>query len=188
MLKPDGTVLIHTAEGHRPVNWQPPGCTYEVVCESDHLLLRSERSTPEERLLVRYDSVEQVSTFSMGDSGDFDLVGSEADLRDRILDDPDLLEPGFTPLATERETPAGAIDLYGEDADGRSVVVELKRRRVGPDAVGQLRRYVDALTRDLHADAEIRGILVAPSLTDRGARLLAQHDLEFVSLEPTDDS
>lgn len=188
MLKPDGTILIHTIEGHRPVNWQPPGSTYEIECESDRLLLRSERSTPEERLLVRYDSVEQVSRFSMRESGDFDLVGSEADLRDRILDDPDLLEPGFTPLATERKTPAGAIDLYGEDATGRSVVVELKRRRVGPDAVSQLRRYVDALARDLHDEAEIRGILVAPSLTDRGTRLLAQHDLEFVSLEPTDNS
>jgi endonuclease len=98
-----------------------------------------------------------------------------------------LLETGFTPLATERDTPAGAVDIYGEDAAGRSVVVELKRRRVGPDAVSQLRRYVDALSRDLHADASVRGILVAPSVTDRAERLLARNDLEFVSLEPTDE-
>jgi RecB family endonuclease NucS len=29
VLKPDGTVLVHTDEGQKPVNWQPPGCTHE---------------------------------------------------------------------------------------------------------------------------------------------------------------
>ncbi|WP_254765717.1 endonuclease NucS [Salinilacihabitans rarus] len=185
MLKPDGAALVHTAEGQQPVNWQPPGCEHEAFCADGALCLRSLRSTPDERLLVTFERVVQVSTFAMDDPGELALVGTEADLRDRILDDPDLLEPGFTPLATERDTSAGAIDVYGEDDDGNAVVVELKRRRVGPDAVSQLRRYVDALSRDLHADAAVRGILVAPSVTDRAERLLARHGLEFVPLEPT---
>jgi RecB family endonuclease NucS len=63
-------------------------------------------------------------------------------------------------------------------------VVELKRRRVGPDAVSQLNRYVDALRRDIHDGATVRGILVAPSVTDRARRLLAERGLAFVSLEP----
>ncbi|PSP46193.1 endonuclease NucS, partial [Halobacteriales archaeon QH_6_66_25] len=77
-----------------------------------------------------------------------------------------------------------AVDIFGEDAEGNAVVVELKRRRFGPDAVGQLNRYVEALRRDLHADATVRGILVAPSVTDRAGRLLERRDLEFVSLSP----
>ncbi|ELY95021.1 hypothetical protein C483_01616 [Natrialba hulunbeirensis JCM 10989] len=215
MLKPDGAALVHTDEGQQPVNWQPPGCAHDVFCEpasgegdseeseeadadgadspadpdtatnTATLVLESTRSTPEERLLVRFQDVLQVSTFAGTDEGELTLSGTEADLRDRILDDPDLLESGFTPLATERDTPAGAIDIYGEDDAGRTVVVELKRRRVGPDAVSQLRRYVDALERDLHAEATLRGILVAPSVTDRAQRLLGAHGLEFVSLEPT---
>ncbi|SFS49526.1 endonuclease NucS [Halostagnicola kamekurae] len=184
MCKPDGTTLVHTDEGQQPVNWQPPGCSHEVYCEDDALFLESHRSTPEERLLVGFERVAQVSLFPISDSSDLTLVGTEEDLRQRILEDPGLLEPGFRPLATERDTPAGAIDIYGEDSVGRAVVVELKRRRVGPDAVSQLRRYVDALERDLHADASIRGILVAPSVTDRARGLLGEHDLEFVSLEP----
>jgi RecB family endonuclease NucS len=60
----------------------------------------------------------------------------------------------------------------------------LKRRRVGPDAVSQLSRYVRALERDLHADAELRGLLVAPSVTERAEALLAEEGLEFVSLTP----
>jgi RecB family endonuclease NucS len=187
MLKPDGAALVHTDEGQQPVNWQPPGCDHEVFREDGTLVLESRRSTPDERLRVRFEDVLQVSAFSGADENDLALVGTEEDLRQRILETPELLEAGFTPLATERETPAGAVDIYGEDAADRAVVVELKRRRVGPDAVSQLRRYVDALERDLHADAAVRGILVAPSVTERAKQLLTEHDLEFVSLEPPDE-
>ncbi|WP_226007134.1 endonuclease NucS [Natrinema salinisoli] len=187
MLKPDGAALVHSDEGQQPVNWQPPGCDHEVLHEDGTVVLKSVRSTPNERLRVRFEDVLQVSAFSGSDENDLALVGTEEDLRQRILEEPDLLEPGFTPLATERETPAGAVDIYGEDAADRAVVVELKRRRVGPDAVSQLRRYVDALERDLHADAAVRGVLVAPSVTDRANGLLTEHGLEFVSLEPPAD-
>jgi endonuclease len=186
MLKPDGAALVHTDEGQQPVNWQPPGCDHAVRAADGTLVVESTRTSPEERLVVSFEEVVQLSTFAGTEPVDVAVVGTEEDLRQRILDDPSLLEPGFVPLATERDTPAGAVDIYGEDSAGRSVVVELKRRRVGPDAVSQLRRYVDALSRDLHADAEVRGILVAPSVTDRAGRLLAHHGLEFVALDPTD--
>ena len=216
MVKPDGTVMVHTAAGRQPVNWQPPGCTCAVervveapagsdageavaerdagegVAESDggddgHLLVRSTRSTPAEELLVAFERVLQVSAFDLADEESLSLSGTHEDLKDRILDEPGLVEPGFTPLVTERETAAGAVDVYGEDVDGRAVVLELKRSRAGPDAVGQLERYVDALDRDLHADASVRGILVAPSATDRARRMLAERGLEFVALEPGGD-
>jgi len=184
MCKPDGSILVHTDEGQQPVNWQPPGCTHEAGVAEDQLLLESERSTPAERLVVRFEQIAQVSTFAVEDATELSLDGTEEDLRNRILDDPELVEPGFTPLATERDTAAGAIDIFGEDSDGRTVAVELKRKRVGPDAVGQLGRYVDALQRDLHDDAEVRGILVSPSVTDRAAALLERNGLEFVSAAP----
>jgi RecB family endonuclease NucS len=184
ILKPDGSALVHTDEGQQPVNWQPPGCTHEVSIEDAGLVLRSERTTPEESLVVRFDRVDHAVAYDGTDPNDLALTGTESDLRQRILDDPELVEAGFEPRATERETPAGAVDIYGEDADGKAVVVELKRRRVGPDAVGQLTRYVDALERDLHAGHTVRGVLVAPSVTDRARRLLAERGLELVSLSP----
>jgi RecB family endonuclease NucS len=205
MLKPDGSALVHTDEGQQPVNWQPPDCEHEVRLSggtgsdgegesgdgpSDagtgerRLVVESHRETPEEHLVVRFESVLHAGAFDLTDERDLSLLGTEEDLRERVLDDPDLVEEGFAPLATERQTPAGAVDVYGEDRDGRTVVVELKRRRVGPDAVGQLGRYVDALERELHAGAEVRGVLVAPSVTDRARRLLAERGLEFVALEP----
>jgi RecB family endonuclease NucS len=184
VLKPDGTVLVHTDEGQKPVNWQPPGCTHEPSVADGEFRIRSVRSTPDEELIVSFEQVEQIATFDVTDANDLALSGTEEDLRQRILDDPDLVEAGFRPLATERETPAGAVDIYGEDAAGATVVVELKRKRVGPDAVGQLSRYVEALDRELHADAEIRGMLVAPSVTERARTLLGEKGLEFVSLGP----
>ena len=184
VLKPDGTVLVHTDEGQQPVNWQPPGSNRSVAVAEGDLVVESRRSAPEERLVVSFESARQVSTYDVSDPEDLALSGTEEDLRRRLLDDPDLVEAGFKPLATERETPAGAVDIYGRDRNGATVVVELKRRRVGPDAVGQLSRYVEALARDLHADAEIRGILVAPSVTDRARDLLAEKGLEFVALAP----
>jgi len=88
------------------------------------------------------------------------------------------------------------MDVFGVDADGTPVVVELKRRRVGPDAVGQLARYVRALREELGIEAndgetddadspEVRGILVAPSVTDRAAERLAERGFDHVALEPT---
>lgn len=184
VCKPDGTVMVHTDEGHKPVNWQPPGCEHTVSRSADGLTLTSTRTTPSEELVVTFESVVQVSAFDVTDEESLDLAGTEADLKSRVLDDPHLVEPGFTPLATERQTPAGPVDVYGEDRDGRTVVVELKRRRVGPDAVSQLGRYVDALRRELHADADVRGILVAPSVTDRARRMLGERGLEFSAVEP----
>jgi len=188
VLKPDGTALVHTDEGHQPVNWQPPGSTHEVGTDDGRLRIESHRTGPEEHLTVTFESIRHVTTVDVTDPEELSLSGTEADLRERVLADPELIEPGFEPLATERSTPAGAVDIYGEDADGRAVVVELKRRRTGPDAVGQLDRYVSALDRDLHADREIRGILVAPSATDRARELLAERGLEFVALDPTPDA
>nr|WP_303648664.1 endonuclease NucS [Haloarchaeobius litoreus] len=193
--KPDGTVLVHTDERQQPVNWQPPGCSQRVEhgegdaadSGTDELRLVSTRSNPDEELVVAFESVRQVSAFAVDDGETLSLTGSEEDLRQRILDSPELVEPGFQPLVTERRTAAGAVDIFGEDADGNVVVVELKRKRVGPDAVGQLSRYVDALERDLHADATVRGILVAPSVTERARRMLADRGLEFSAVEPPSD-
>lgn len=112
------------------------------------------------------------------DDASLELQGSEADLRDRIFEMPELIEDGFRPEAKEYNTPAGPVDVWGYDAEGRPVVLELKRRRVGPDAVSQLRRYVESV------DANVRGILLAPSNTERAERLLEEFGLESRQVAP----
>jgi RecB family endonuclease NucS len=182
ILKSDGTLLVHRDEQRTPVNWQPPGCTHDARIDDDRLIVQSTRTSPHEEVEITFQTLAQVSLLELDDTPALALEGSEEDLRQRILEEPDILEEGFQAMITERETSAGAVDIYGEDAEGNPTIVELKRRRVGPDAVGQLNRYVAALDRDLSVVRPIRGILVAPSVTDRAEELLATEDLEFISL------
>ena len=186
ILKPDGTLLVHTDSQHEPVNWQPPGCTHRVSLENEHLCVQSLRSSPAEQVEITFESIDQLSTFELTDESTLILEGTEEDLRQRIFAEPDLVEPGFRPLMRERETLAGPVDIYGKDREGRPVIVELKRRRVGSDAVGQLKRYVAAVSRDLPVGTTPRGILIAPSVTERAERLLDSEGLELISLAPPD--
>jgi RecB family endonuclease NucS len=181
ILKPDGTLLVHRDEQRKPVNWQPPGSTHSARIDGDCLIIESIRTSPHEEIEITFETLEQASLLELDDTSSLTLEGSEEDLRQRILENPDVLEEGFQAMMTERETSAGAIDIYGEDVDGTPTVVELKRRRVGPDAVGQLNRYVETLKRN-RPSRSVRGILVAPSVTDRAEELLATEDLEFISL------
>jgi len=211
VLKPDGTALVHTDEGREPVNWQPPGSEHRAAVRDGRLRVVSTRSTPDETLTVRFSDIHQLSAIAVTGGRDLDLHGSEEDLRTRILERPALVEEGFEPRETERPSSAGPMDVFGVDDDGTPVVVELKRRRVGPDAVGQLARYVRAMEEELglgrsdaagegNADDEndekrsgngddgvtaVRGILVAPSVTDRAAERLADRGFDHVALEPT---
>ena len=184
ILKPDGSTLVHTDEKRTPVNWQPPGCEHHASVRDGRLRVRGTRTTPDETLDIHFEQVHQFSALDVTGGRDLDLYGSEEDLREHILDDPSLVEAGFTPLATERESTAGPMDIYGEDSEGVPVVVELKRRRVGPSAASQLQRYVEALHREFGDDVAVRGILVAPSVTDRAADLLEEKGLAFVALDP----
>ncbi|MFQ6075929.1 MAG: endonuclease NucS domain-containing protein, partial [Candidatus Bathyarchaeia archaeon] len=76
----------------------------------------------------------------------------------------------------------GFVDVYGVDADGRLVVLEIKRRTAGKGAALQLARYIEAIKGD--SDREVRGIIVAPSLAKGVQPLLATLNLEFKALSP----
>jgi hypothetical protein len=186
VLKPDGTALVHTDEGRKPVNWQPPGCEHRAAVREGRLRVRSTRDSPDEQLDVHFRTVDHLVAYPVSGRRSVDVVGTEADLKRRLVDDPDLIEPGFTVDETERPSEAGAIDVFGHDSDGTATVVELKRRRVGPDAVGQLGRYVDAVARERPDGSDVRGVLVAPSVTERAAALLDEEGFEHVELGPPD--
>jgi Predicted nuclease of the RecB family len=169
IYKPDGALLVHTDEGREPQNWQPPGATVQITAK-DPLTITAIRSTPREVIKLVCTEVGIASMMRMDDDATLDLRGSEDDLRDYIFENPDLIEEGFRPRAREYETPAGPVDVYGANSNGQPVILELKRRRVGPGAVSQLQRYIESV------DADVRGILVAVSVTDRARNLLNEFD------------
>jgi RecB family endonuclease NucS len=99
-----------------------------------------------------------------------------------ILLEPQLLEDGFKPISYEKKVKPGFVDVYGEDKNGRFVVVEVKRKTAGKEAVLQLAKYIEAVKS--RTNREVRGILVAPNIAKDVQRLLETLGLEFKALDP----
>lgn len=189
LLKPDGSVVVHDRDGGEPVVALSDEREPVVDAVDGTLEVAIGRGGAEGRIRMgRIDLLVHASIDSPSEPRTTVERAGAADghesLRERVLAEPDCVEPGFRPLSTERETSAGSVDVYGRDAEGRAVVVEIKGSRAGPAAVGQLDRYVTALRKDLHADAEVRGVLVAPSATDRTHSLLDERGFAFRALSP----
>jgi RecB family endonuclease NucS len=102
-------------------------------------------------------------------------------MRNMVFQNPELIEEGFRPTAREYSVTTGFIDILGKDKDGNLMVLELKSRRAGVNAVKQLKKYFEDFK---DHKKSVRGILVAPSVTDDALLLLEGYDLEFKSLEP----
>jgi len=182
IIKTDGSLLVHRSVGYEPVNWQPPGCLFQVQAKDDVLEIRAVRQKPAESVKVFFDKVQFFSALDLVDSGEFALYASEMDMHKAILLEPSLLEEGFKPISYEKKVEPGFVDVYGVDKNGKLVVVEIKRKTAGREAALQLAKYIEAIK--LKANREVRGILVAPNIAKDVQRLLATLGLEFKALDP----
>jgi RecB family endonuclease NucS len=201
VCKPDGTLLVHRPSGHKPVNWMPSGATIKVDVDGDHhagteegaadasggsgsTLLYARRSNPNEYLRVYLREVHDLTRFDAADATDYEERGTEAEMHAYIERHPEAaLEDGIRIVEHERETPYGYLDFFARDADGVPVVIEVKRRQATLNHFDQLKRYMDLFR---ESNPEVRGILVAPSSSDRVKRALRDNDMEFVRLADFD--
>jgi len=79
------------------------------------------------------------------------------------------------------------VDFYAVDREGRPVVVEVKRVQATLNHFDQLTRYVGLFAERAESDASadaatVRGMLVAPSASERVRRACRDAGLEFVAL------
>ncbi|MEA3189552.1 MAG: endonuclease [Thermoplasmata archaeon] len=183
LLKPDGTLLVHTATRAKPVNWQPPGASFSVGLIDGQVRLTALRTKPEEVVHVTFSNITLLLAAPLADGADLALVGTEDDLQALLFARPELVEPGFVPARRERNTARGYHDLDGHDATGRRIVVEVKRTTAGVSEAQQLWRYVERLRGTSPA---IRGILIAPRVADKARGLLAEQGLEWKELDWAD--
>jgi RecB family endonuclease NucS len=182
IVKNDGAILVHRSLGYEPVNWQPSGSILHVKMKSNALEISAIRHNPRERLRVIFDKIFMLSALNLDDSAEFTLFASEKDMHQAILLKPSLIEDGFKPISYEKKVEPGFIDVYGVDKTGKLVVIEVKRKIAGKEAVLQLANYVNAIRNK--ADREIRGVLVAPNIGKGVQRLLFSLKLEFIALDP----
>jgi RecB family endonuclease NucS len=180
LFKPDGTLLVHTSTKLKPVNWQPPGCVFSAGVEAARVVLTAERERPKETVRIELEAIDLVVALDLDGEDGFDLSGSEDDLQAFLALQPHLVEPGFRFWSRERASGRGPMDLYGEDALGRRVVVEVKRRAAGVAEADQLRRYVE---RERAARGAARGILIAPAVSEKARKYLADLELEYREID-----
>jgi RecB family endonuclease NucS len=182
IIKGDGSLLVHRPVGYEPVNWQPAGSIFHVQKKSEAIEIHGIRQKPRESVKVIFTDILMLSSINLVDSGEFHLHASEEDMHKAILLNPSLLEEGFKPISYEKKVEPGFVDVYGVDKNGKLVVVEVKRKTAGKEAVLQLARYIESIK--TRADREFRGVLAAPSLGKDVQRLLVTLGLEFRALDP----
>ena len=66
----------------------------------------------------------------------------ERDLEDQIGSPLDVLEPGLTLVSRQESSDVGRLDLLARDAEGRTVIIELKAGEARDSSIGQIARYI----------------------------------------------
>ena len=182
MIKEDGSVLVHRPAGYEAVNWQPPGCIFHSRVKDGVLQIRAVRRKPAESLRIYFNNLYLLSIMKLKDAGEFSLYASEEDMQKAVLLKPSIIEESFKPISFEKKVEPGFVDVYGIDRQGRLVVVEIKRKAAGRDAVLQLSKYVKAVQGIVNR--EVRGVLAAPEMAKGTQKLLETLGLSFKALDP----
>ena len=184
IIKKQGSAfLVHGPENYQPRNWQPEVDEWSISMEEGCLVCTSKRNKPEEEVKVSFEEVDMISVSKLVDGSDLKISGHEVDIHDAVEDQPSIVEDGLRFVARERKTPAGYIDILGEDSDSSFVVVEIKRN---PDynTVLQLNRYVKEIRKEF--SKKVRGVLLAPKASEEVIDYLEERDLEFKQVDMED--
>ncbi|MEF8880290.1 MAG: endonuclease NucS [Candidatus Nanohaloarchaea archaeon] len=181
--KQDSALLVHGPDNYQPKNWQPEVDSFDVEIREDTLVLKARRRNPDEMVEVYFDNISLITVDQLVDKSELKIAGHEVDIHESIEEDPEIVEEDLKVVEREKETPAGFIDVFARDEDGNYVVIEVKRN---PDynTVLQLQRYVDEIEDEFNG--EIRGILMAPKMTDNVLDYLEDRGLEFVEVDMGD--
>jgi RecB family endonuclease NucS len=181
--KQDSPLLVHGPENYQPKNWQPEVDSFDIEVKDDKLVMKARRNNPDELVEIYFDQIDLITVDKLVDKSELKIAGHEVDIHESIEDDPEIVEEGLKVVERERETDAGFIDVFARDEKDNYVVIEVKRN---PDynTVLQLQRYVEEI--DEAFNSKVRGVLVAPKMTDKVLDYLEERGLEFVEVEMED--
>ena len=167
MVKADGCVAVHADGGaYKPLNWM--NAPNEVTEFGDRWEVRNKKN---ELMTIHLHEVISDSAHDLGEDPGLEKDGVEAHLQELLASMPHVMEDGLTLVRREHYTAIGPVDIICRDAQGRTVVIEVKRRGE-IDGVEQLTRYLVDLANDPSL-GELRGMFVAQSIKPQ-ARTLAE--------------
>ncbi len=108
-------------------------------------------------------------------------VGLEKDLRDRLAENPDLIEKGLTLIDKGYSIEgAGQADLVCKDKKENYVVIETKKGRESDKVVGQILRYIGGLKKE--GKKRTRGIIIVNE-PDKKLDLAIEAVKDFIKLK-----
>ena len=167
MVKADGCVAVHADGGaYKPLNWMNAPNTLTEL--EDRWEVRNSKG---EVMTIHLHEVLSDSRHELGSDPGLEKDGVEAHLQELLAAMPHVMEEGLTLVRREHFTALGPVDIICRDGEGRTVVIEVKRRGE-IDGVEQLTRYLADLANDPTL-GEIRGMFVAQSIKPQ-ARTLAE--------------
>lgn len=180
ILKPDGTVLVHSNEKYKPMNWQPSGADISPELTEDgdlHI-----KANSDEYLGITYEELFSVTVLEAAPRSELDLIGTEEEMHQHILSDPEIISDTFEPIEHEKKFSFGRVDVFGEESGGEPVIIEVKRRPITRDHIYQLYTYLMEYEKEFNT--EPIGILASPSCSDYMCSILEEYDIQFVELQP----
>jgi endonuclease len=177
VMKADGSLAIHSdSKAYKPLNWMNPPCSITETADSIVAV------TPKgESLRIELIEVFSDLAHELGDDPGLEKDGVEAELQELLAAHVVAIGPDLTLIRREYPTDIGPVDLLCTDADGRTIVVEVKR--VGEIAgVEQLVRYQERLDRDSRF-APTRGVFVAERIKPQARVLAESRGIECVEVD-----
>lgn len=182
VIKGDGSVLVHRPSGYSPVNWQPPGSIVEVTSRQGlGLIIHVVREKPREFLTIVFTRIDTLISAKMTDIGEFTMYLGENEIRDILVENPELIEKGLRIIGVEKQIGDGYVDIYAEDSEGRRVLIELKRITATREAVLQLYRYIERYRNEYNQIP--RGIIIAPAFSPSALEAITRLGLEYKSID-----
>jgi RecB family endonuclease NucS len=172
IIKPDGSLLIHTNEGYQPLNWQPPGSNISFK-ENQIIAIRH---NPKETLKITMHEVAWIET-AIASEGEFTLHGSHEDVKKWVIENLAKVTNCQNARLVGTEVPLnnhGKADIIAE-CDGNKIIIEVKRGIVDLNAVSQLKRYVNAIP-------EAKGVLVGAWFTSGALELAKEFGFRTVEI------
>jgi endonuclease len=176
LIKADGTFLIHSDAGSKPLNWMSPPCTLR---EKPGQWTVTNKAG--EQLLITIEEIVSEVTAELGVDPGLVKDGVEAHLQVLLAEHCEVLGEGLRLVRREYPTDIGPVDLLCRDAAGQSIAVEIKRRGE-IDGVEQLARYVERLDRDPLL-RPVRGLFAAQEIKPQARVLAAARGIDCVVVD-----
>lgn len=188
IIKQDGSVSIHNDAGNKPLNYMKNAEILITHNDADEQVWHFDARN-ESLAITMHEILSEYSSSLITDDPGLQRDGTEKDLQEWISRNPHAIHPQWTFVSQEYRTDNGPVDLLMLDENQHPVVVEVKRT-ASPNAVYQVKRYVDALVNtgvhevhDLSIDmSAVRGIIAASEVRPKAQELALKRGIAFYEL------